>query len=329
MTPEQLGELRAGLPAFSEAGAPTPLQDAFCHYYGLEFAATRPNLQYRLGTVPSGNFSLAVHCWLQPGASSNLLLVHGYFDHSGLFGNLIEYGLSRNSNVLIFDLPGHGLSSGEVAVIDDFADYRNAIHAVLEAVGLPPLPLWVIAQSTGCAALIEYARHYSWPFAAAILLAPLVRPLGWKRGRLMHSVVRHFVDSVERKFTPNSSDPDFQAFLQRDPLQSRRLPLRWVSALRNWLTALPSGDLGVGPALIVQGDADQTVDWRYNVEFCRGLFPGSELELLPGAGHQLANEALSLRDDWLGRVSRYLQARGFFRMELLENGKSVQVKRLK
>lgn len=310
MTPEQLRELRDGLPPYAQAGEPTSLQMAFCRYYGIDFTATRPGLRYRLGTVQSGDFSLAVHCWLQEGATSNLLLVHGYFDHSGLFGKLIGQGLSQNCNVLIFDLPGHGLSSGDPAVIDDFADYSRAIHAVLEAVQLPQLPLWVMAQSTGCAALVEYARHYSWPFAATVLLAPLVRPMGWKSGRLAHSVLRPFVDSIERKFVRNSSDQDFLEFLKRDPLQSLRLPLRWVTALRAWQATLPSGDMGVGPALIVQGDADQTVDWRFNLKFYQRLFPGSEVEILRGAGHQLANESPRLRQLYLERVDVWLARQG-------------------
>ena len=310
MTPEQLRELRDGLPAHAQAGEPTSLQLAFCRYYGIDFTATRPDLQYRLGTVQSDDFSLAVHCWQQEGASSNLLLVHGYFDHSGLFGKLIEHGLSRNCNVLIFDLPGHGLSSGDPAVIDDFADYSRAIRAVLEAARWPQLPLWVMAQSTGCAALVEYTRHFRWPFAAAVLLAPLVRPLGWRSGRLAHSVLRHFVDSIERKFVHNSSDTDFLEFLKRDPLQSLRLPVRWVTALRAWQATLPSADLEVGPALIVQGDADQTVDWEFNLEVYQRLFPGSEVELLPGAGHQLANESAVLRQAYLERVDIWLVKQG-------------------
>lgn len=306
MTPEQLRQLRDGLPAYGQAGEPTALQQLFCQYYGIDFSADHPGLQYRLGTVQSGDFRLAVHSWLQEGASSNLLLVHGYFDHSGLFSRLIEHGLARNCNVLIFDLPGHGLSSGEPAVIDDFADYSRAIHAVLEAVQWPQLPLWVMAQSTGCAALVEYSRHYPWPFAATVLLAPLVRPLGWKSGRLAHSLVRHFVDSIERKFTPNSTDPEFFEFLKSDPLQSSRLPVRWVTALRAWLAALPSANLAVGKALIVQGDADQTVDWRFNLEFYQTLFPGSEVVMLSGAGHQLANESPGQRQCYLQRVDAWV-----------------------
>ena len=309
MTPQQLRELREQLPAFSEATAATPLQQTFCRFYDMAFFE-RPGVQYRSGTVQSGRFSLALHRWLQTGATGNLLLVHGYFDHSGLFSRLIEYGLSRNYNVLIFDLPGHGLSSGEQAAIDDFADYGHAIAAVLGAAKLPDLPLWVMAQSTGCSALVEFARYYQWPFAAAVMLAPLVRPLGWRWVQVSHSLLRHFTRSIERQFAPNSTDPEFLSFLRLDPLQSKRLPVAWVSALRRWLASLTPDDLGVGPALIIQGDADQTVDWRYNVDFYRGLFPQSPVTMLPGAGHQLANESAALREDYLASVDCWLAEHG-------------------
>ena len=310
MTPQQLRALREGLPAFARARKVNPLQREFCRFYGIDFQDRLPGVKYRVGTVSSGACTLAVHRWLQTGASSNLLLVHGYFDHSGLFGKLVEYGLSRGCNVLIFDLPGHGLSSGEPAVIDNFADYGRAIDAVLEAVKLPRLPLWVMAQSTGCAALIEYARAYPWPFAAVVLLAPLVRPYEWRWGRLAHTLLRPFAHSIERKFAPNSTDRAFLEFLRQDPLQSRRLPVRWVTALGKWMDSLPAQDLGVGPAMIVQGDADHTVDWRYNIPFYQRLFPGSRVKMVPGAGHQLANEATAIRERYLAAVGRYLGDQG-------------------
>jgi lysophospholipase len=251
-----------------------------------------------------------VHQWSQPDARATLLLLHGYLDHTGLFDKLVDWGLAHHCNVLIFDLPGHGLSSGEPAVIDDFGDYSRAIHDVLDAVSLPALPLWVMAQSTGGAALIDYARRYDWPFAATVLLAPLVRPAGWLGVSVAQRLLSPFKDSIGRTFVVNSSDRDFLAFVQRDPLQSLRISLRWIGALRRWLRTLQPQDLGVGPALVIQGDTDGTVDWRYNMPVIARLFPGSQIEYLHGAGHQLANESAAFRADYLQRVADWLLQRG-------------------
>ena len=305
MTPEQLEELRQGLPALADKLPPSPLLQAFCQFYRIDYPAYA-GLDYSAGTVASGDFSLMVHQWSQPAATRNLLVVHGYFDHTGLFGKLVDYGLSRNCNVVCFDLPGHGLSSGEPAVIDDFRDYSRAIADVLYAADWPELPPWTIAQSTGCAALMDFARHYPWPFSHTVLLAPLVRPAGWHRIRVGNQLLRPFVDSIARSFNENSSDREFLAAIEKDPLQARRVSMRWVGALRTWLAQLPNEDLGVGPALILQGDEDGTVDWRYNVPFVSRLFPGSHVEYLPGAGHQLANESAKIRDKYMQTIDRYL-----------------------
>lgn len=310
MTPEQLQTLRHQLPPFGDAASASPELQEFCSYYGIDFALRRPNVEHIAGHVQSGDHTLAVHYWHQAGASANLLLLHGYFDHTGLFSKLIEWGLSRNCNVLIFDLPGHGLSSGESAVIDDFGDYSRAIADVLAAAQLPPMPLWVMAQSTGGAALVDFAGNYDWPFAATVLLAPLVRPAGWWWVRLSQMALGHFIDSVPRTFAENSSDRQFLTFLRHDPLQSRRISLRWVGALRRWLRDLQVVDLGVGPALIIQGDADSTVDWRYNMGVVVQLFPGSVVEYLPGAGHHLANESDEFLQGYLLSVEKWLGQRG-------------------
>ncbi len=314
MTPEQLQRAREQLPPFDDNATPSPALQAFCRTYGLDFAERLPQVAYRVGRVHCGAFTLAVHQWRQPDARANLLLVHGYFDHSGLFNKLIAWALAHRCNVLIFDLPGHGLSSGEPAVIDDFGEYSSAIDAVLRATSLPSLPWWVMAQSTGGAALIDYARKYAWPFTATVLLAPLVRPARWASVSAAHRLLAPFLPSVERKFSANSSDREFLEFLKRDPLQSRRTSLRWVGALRRWLHGLVRQDLGVGAALVIQGDADATVDWRYNVSFVSALFPGSRVEYLPGAGHQLANESetyrgayLALAVTWLGQCGIALE----------------------
>lgn len=306
MTPEQLGELRQDLPLYAAEEPPSAALLEFCRFYGLDFALSDPGLRHRAGLISSGNFQLMTHLWSRPGARANLLLLHGYFDHTGLYDKLIAYGLSRNCNVLIFDLPGHGLSSGEPAVIDDFADYGNAIADVLKAVSLPELPLLVLGQSTGCAALAEFARRNPWPFARAALLAPLVRPAGWTSVRLGHLLLHRFTDSLARKFNANSSDASFLDFVQRDPLQCLRVSLRWIGALKRWLAGLSLEDLGVGPVLVVQGRKDGTVDWQYNMDAIARLYPGTRIHYLPDAGHQLANESSAIREQYYQVLDEHL-----------------------
>ena len=310
MTPEQLHILRFQLPPLGEGALPSEEFKAYSRFYGIDFTDRVPGLLHLAGHVPSGDYRLAVQQWRQPAAVANLLVVHGYFDHIGLFGKLLQWGLDNRCNVVALDLPGHGLSTGEPAVIDDFGDYSCAIRDVLQRVRMPDLPLFVMAQSMGCASLIDFAGRYEWPFAAAVLLAPLVRPSGWRGIRLAQALIAPFVDSVPRSFPRNSADEEFLAFVRADPLQCHTVPLRWIRALRRWLQALQHADLKVGPALIVQGDDDGTVDWRYNVPVVEKLFPDSRVHYLAGAGHQLANESAAYRDDYLAVVRDYLAGRG-------------------
>ncbi|MEH6568454.1 MAG: alpha/beta hydrolase [Halioglobus sp.] len=304
-----LAALRQSLPPFSQAGQPTEQLRDFCRYYNIDFESRLAGVQHRAGRIESGEFSLAVHRWTIPGASKNLLLVHGYMDHVGLFGHLVEYGLKQGCNVVAFDLPGHGLSSGEFVVIDDFAHYGLAVANVINGVELPELPRWVIAQSTGCAALMDFAQKYPWPFTHTVFLAPLIRPAAWGTVRAAYLLLHRFKDTIFRTFTENSSDKQFLAFVMIDPLQSKYISVRWVGALRRWLSGLEFKDLGVGPVLVLQGDADRTVAWRYNMKHIVTFFPSSEIEYLPGAGHHLANESAELRARYLEIVDHYLQGR--------------------
>jgi alpha-beta hydrolase superfamily lysophospholipase len=278
----------------------------FNRYYGIDFEQRIEGISHATGTVRSGEYHLAVHCWTLKEASSNLLLVHGYTDHTGLFGHLIEFGLRRGCNVIAFDLPGHGLSSGEPVAIDDFSEYSQGIVDVMAAAVVPDLPWWAMAQSTGCSALIDYAAKYPWKFTSTVFLAPLIRPVSWGKLRLGHVLLHRFKNTITRKFTQNSGDKTFLEFVQNDPLASGQLSLRWVAALRAWLGRLEYKDLGTGPILVVQGDADGTVDWCYNMEHICELFPGSQIELLPGAGHHLANETADLRRVYLEKVTEFV-----------------------
>lgn len=286
---------------FTGLARATPAEQAYFAFYGIDFERSQPGLVHHFGRLHAAGFEIACHYFVPPRACGTCLLLHGYFDHAGVFGHLIAHCLSRGYAVLIWDLPGHGLSSGPRASIHSFEDYVDVLGAVLERYGPAlPRPLHAIGQSTGGAVLMGWAfRHRAegaqCPLDRMVLLAPLVRPAEWRRAAVLHTLLRPFREAVSRRFAPSSADAEFLEFLQRDPLQSRTLPVQWVSAMRNWVQdflAAPPSDYA---PLVIQGDADETVDWQWNLERIREKFPRAELRVLTGAQHQLVNERAATR----------------------------------
>ena len=276
-----------------------PWLGEYCAYYGIDYEKDYDGLRHYIGYVEVGQDRLATQVFSLPGARYTAVVVHGYYDHVGLFNNVIEYCLRHECSVVAFVLPGHGLSSGERASIDSFQRYRQALVGVLGEVGGFNLPTTQIAigQSTGCAVLGSHLLDGGGEdFAKVVLLAPLVRPCGWRSGSLVYPFVRLFMSSLPRRFADNSDDQAFLEFLrERDPLQPRILPLDWVGALRKWLPwfeKLPSTDTEV---LIIQGDADETVDWRYNLPVLRKKYRQLSEVLIPGARHHLVKEGEAYR----------------------------------
>ena len=297
---------RESVAPFADNLAMSSEMEDFCQFYSIDFERSIEGVTHRVGSIRSDSHTVVMHQFLCTGATSNLLLLHGYLDHCGMFSHLIEYGLKRGSNVVIFDYPGHGLSSGEPAVIDDFQEYCRAAIAVLGTADLPTLPYWTMAQSTGCSVMMELARSGNWPFSAAVMLAPLIRIADWRFILFVHTLLHRFIDGKKRDFAINSSDTDFLAFQRADPLQSHRLSMRWIGAWRRWLAGLPMEDIGLGPVLVVQGDQDGTVAWQRNMQDIPRLIPQAEISYLEGAGHQLANEAAPIRARYTQRIDQFL-----------------------
>ena len=97
------------------------LLDGYRASYGLDYTVTT----YRAGILRVADESVFLQ-FFEPQDSDRrkkreyILISHGYYDHAGLYGYLIEHLLSRGWNVAIFDQIGHGLSSGSRAEIQDF-----------------------------------------------------------------------------------------------------------------------------------------------------------------------------------------------------------------
>ena len=304
---DNFSALRAALqPLNLDQPAALPQLDDYLALYQFDFSKAFPELRYSIGTVASRRQSLAVQCWQQPDAARTLLIVHGYYDHVGLFRHLVRYGLERGYNVVAFDQAGHGLSTGEPAVIDDFSDYAQAIRDIRAAIDRA----WtwdVVAQSTGCAAVMDVlTRPDPPPFAHVVLLAPLIRPRGWWWIAPAHSLLHKRRDSLARGYAENSHDPVFLDFVRRDPLQARIVSVRWIGALKRWIADFVRRPASPQRLLVIQGDEDGTVAWRYNLRQVARLFPNASVFLLPEGRHHLPNESEALRAVIFEQCDAYL-----------------------
>lgn len=277
---------------------------AYQAYYGLDMRERHPGVDSRLGVFECAGYRIATQYWRPAQARGSVVLLHGYYDHMGLFSHLVEWALGLGFSVLACDLPGHGLSNGAAASINDFAEYQAVFTGLLgqaEALELPQ-PWHLCGQSTGGAILLDYLLTGA-PrpeLGHTLLLAPLVRPRAWGWSKLSYQLLKPFVGSIPRKFTDNSNDAEFLAFLRdRDPLQPRILPTAWVGALARWIPRIEAASASDRSLLVVQGDADETVDWRYNLKVLEDKFERIECLLLTGARHHLANESEALRRRYL------------------------------
>ena len=128
-------------------------------YYGLDFKVTN----YRASLLRVAEESVFLQ-FFEPQDSDSIekreciLISHGYYDHAGLYGHLIEHLLSRGWSVAIFDQIGHGLSSGSRAEIQDFDQYVQVLSYVVEQLEKKEnqkIRHW-IGQRMGCSVLKEY-----------------------------------------------------------------------------------------------------------------------------------------------------------------------------
>ncbi|MBK8289341.1 MAG: hypothetical protein IPK95_12540 [Cellvibrionales bacterium] len=63
-------------------------------------------------------------------------------------------------------------------------------------------------------------------------------------------------------------------------MQSRLLTVAWVRAMDNWLGRFATQPPIALPALIVQGQQDTTVDWRFNIPQILQKMPHAQLHCI-------------------------------------------------
>jgi lysophospholipase len=270
-------------------------------FYGMDFCSEFEDLDQRVGWVETKDFRVVLQTFTPKDVKATVFIFHGYYDHVGIYKHLIRFLLQSGYAVVIYDMPGHGLSSGSPAAIQSFEQYQDAMNSCLAICkGHLTQPYHCVGQSTGGAVLIDRLIKKgveNTTFDKVVLLAPLVRPKGWGSIGVIHSAIKPFFKIWHRPFSKNSSDLSFVKFLkEHDPLQSKWLAVEWISALKEWVPKIENGQYMQKKMLIIQGTNDNTVEWRHNIKILRRLFREVKIAYIEDGQHHLVNESLGKRN---------------------------------
>ncbi len=258
----------------------------------------------------SDGFELAGHTFRPKDYKATVVILHGYLGHCGLLSKIIKYMIDAGYAVAAFDLPGHGLSSGQPTAIDEFSQYCDSLNDFMKIIK-PQLhgPYHIIGHSTGAAIIMDYLLEGGNDcFDKIILTAPLERSDWWLLSKIGFSICRPFCNNLPRVFRNVSSDKDFLRFVKhKDPLQAKKVSVKWINAMFNWDKKITNAKTSPRKVLVIQGTKDNIIDWKFNIKFIQSKFKNSQVEFIENARHELFNESEEIRQEVFLQIKNYLK----------------------
>jgi alpha-beta hydrolase superfamily lysophospholipase len=237
--------------------------------------------------------------WPEEAPRAALAIVHGYGEHSGRYGNVVDWFVLRNYAVHAFDLRGHGRSAGQRGYIEGWTEVRGDIRAFLERVheDAPELPVYLVGHSLGGMCALNYALHHpeglQGVVASGPLLCPLpLPPLRLLAGKLLSRALPRLPMKAELEVEALSRDPAVVEAYRTDPLVLRqgtpRTAMQVTDAI-DW-TLAHAAELAL-PCLIVHGGADRLAQPEASQAFYAGV-PHDDKERIEYDGyyHEVFND---------------------------------------
>ena len=276
--------------------------------------------------------------YLDVGAGSAIVLVHGLGGQVGNFAYGLMERLAREFRVVALDRPGSGYST---RASDDLA--RMSAQSALVAQFIRKLGLerpLLVGHSLGGAIALGVALDHADAVSGLALVAPLTqvpeqvpapfRPLKIKSPLLRRLIawtvatpmgIRRGASVIAAIFHPEKVPPDFA--IRGGGLLSLR-PKNFY----NVSTDLMAGNADLArmvkryatmqvPVAILYGTSDAVLDHRIHGEVAKTQIPNLRLELVEG-GHMLPVTAPDVTADFILRAARQLRSAG---KEKIENRK--------
>lgn len=250
--------------------------------------------------------ALAARAWQRTAPPTHVvLLAHGYGEHAGRYEHVAQVLVGNGAVVYAVDHQGHGKSSGERVLVQDYEEVVGDLHTLDETARQEHsgLPVVLIGHSMGGLIAARYAQRYGDSLAALVLSGPLVGT--WAAMSTLLALDE--IPDVPLDISTLSRDPAVGAAYSADPLvwhgPFKRPTLEAIQRALDTIAAGP--DLGELPTLWVHGEADQLVPIdgaRVGIDHLRGS--RTVERSYPGARHEIFNETNN--DEVLADVTSFL-----------------------
>jgi pimeloyl-ACP methyl ester carboxylesterase len=279
------------------------------------FPAGRPEYRVRFVRVGTGVQLRAVETG--PRTGPPVVLVHGWGASAYTFRHALPALASAGCRAIALDLPGHGLSDKP----RDPATYRlDALaQSVLDGIdALACASVALVGHSMGATIAARTAARPGSPVERLVLLAPV--GLGRVRdaaiGRLLTPAwaipllplfAQRLAVVIALRFAFSTADGSraVLAHASNDDIDQYWAPSRYpgyTAALRHLIHEFPwrlpderwLREIAC-PALVIAGRGDRLVDPAGAAAFARAI-PGADLQIIPGAGHAVAEQAPEVVD---------------------------------
>jgi acylglycerol lipase len=241
-----------------------------------------------------------------------VVVTHGLGEHSGRYGHVAAALAARGVGVVMWDLRGHGRSSGARGDAAAYEDLINDLEAVCAAFREEGKPLFLFAHSMGGQVALRFLQVRQPDCAGAVIASPWLRlafsPAWWKLAlaRLAVRVWPRFPQRTGASWERLSRDFEHLASFPDLHLAHHVITARLYFAVREaGEAALADAAKLRLPLLLAHGDEDPITCHHATAELFERV--GSEdktLRSLRGARHETHNDidrAIILKEvgDWV------------------------------
>ncbi|REC60776.1 hypothetical protein DRF65_19395 [Chryseobacterium pennae] len=119
--------------------------------------------------VTDNTVELFTRQWRVEQPIANVVITHGYTDHSGRYEEVARYLNQHQISVFAFDLRGHGQSTGERTAIQSFDEYVHDLDHFVKSLGTVT-PLFLLGHSMGGLITYKYATGSKTPNVRGMIL---------------------------------------------------------------------------------------------------------------------------------------------------------------